>query len=418
MVEIRAAAASGTAKSLDFETGIEPAAVRVAAGRLARGLPAGHAEFDAHGLAGARLSAVVEGLALGSYRFSRATGSAQGPDVIELCGAGDANAIRAGLRTADATLWARDLTNARSGQKTPAWLAAQAAMRLRRVGVDVEEHEVAWLDEHGFGGVLAVGGGSASPPRLIRATWKPRGARAGTHVVLVGKSITFDTGGINRKTGAGMSTMHTDMAGGAAVLGALHAIAAQRLPVRVTALVPAAENSLSGSSYRPGDIVRHVGGRTSEIGNTDAEGRLVLADALAYAAAKLRPSALVDIATLTGAMKIALGSRTGGLFATSDPLAGALVAAGEEVDEPLWRLPMPVEYESALDSPVADATNAAGNPGAITAALFLRPFAGDLPWAHLDIAGPARAGKDNGIISRGATGFGARLLHRWVESLA
>jgi leucyl aminopeptidase len=262
-----------------------------------------------------------------------------------------------------------------------------------------------------------VGGGSAAPPRLIEARWRPRGSRT-QHVVLVGKGITFDSGGVNRKPGDSMTMMFTDMAGGAAVLGALHAIAAARLPVRVTALVPAAENMLSGSSYRPGDVIRHVGGRTSEVGNTDAEGRLVLADALAYAAARLKPSVIVDIATLTGAMKVALGLGTAGLFATSDSLAGGLTAAGAAAGEPVWRMPMPAEYEALLESPVADATNSAGNPGAITAALFLRPFVKDVPWAHLDIAGPARAAKDDGMIAQGATGFGARLLAAWVESLA
>ncbi len=415
MVEIRLAAPSDAASGLDV--GAEPNEVRVAAGRLARTLPAGTSALDARGLSGERLSALVEGLALGCYRFTRASTPHERAEVIELCGATDGDAVRRGLRTAAAATWARDLTNTRSGDKTPAWLAAQAACTLAPLGVDVVEHDAAWLAEQGFGGVLAVGGGSASAPRMIEAAWRPRGARAGTHLVLVGKGITFDTGGINRKTGTGMNTMYTDMAGGAAVLGALQAVATQCVPVRVTALVPAAENSLSGSAYRPGDVVRHFGGRTSEIDNTDAEGRLVLADALAYAAARLRPTAMIDIATLTGAMKIALGLRTGGIFATSDELAGELIAAGQRTDEPLWRLPMPVEYEAALDSPVADATNAPGNPGAITAALFLRAFVGDVPWAHLDIAGPARAGKDDGMFAKGATGNGARLLHAWAESL-
>jgi leucyl aminopeptidase len=213
-----------------------------------------------------------------------------------------------------------------------------------------------------------------------------------------------------------MTTMFTDMAGGGAVLAALRAVAEARLPVSVTALVPAAENALSGSSYRPGDVVRHVGGRTSEIGNTDAEGRLVLADALAYAAGRLHPSALVDIATLTGAMKIALGLRTAGLFATDDGLADGLRDAGDASGEPVWRLPLPAEYEALLDSPVADATNAPGNPGGITAALFLRPFAGELPWAHLDVAGPARAGADEGDVVKGGTAFGVRTLLRWLEA--
>jgi leucyl aminopeptidase len=237
-------------------------------------------------------------------------------------------------------------------------------------------------------------------------------------VVLVGKGITFDTGGIDRKTGTGMTTMFTDMAGGAAVLAAVRAVAAAKVPVRVTALVPAAENAFSGSAYRPGDVVRHYGGRTSEITNTDAEGRVVLADALAYAAARLRPDAIADIATLTGAMKVALGLRTAGLFATTDDLAAGLLAAGAAAGEPLWRLPMPAEYESSLHSSIADAVNAPGNPGGITAALFLRPFVGDVPWAHLDVAGPARAAKDDGMFTQGATGFGARLFAAWVESLA
>ncbi len=416
MVEIRLTTVRESAAALDV--GDEPGAVRLAAGRLARPLPSGRSEFDAREFAGERLAALAEGLALGCYRFTRKSEPADRPELIELCGATDTAALERGLRSAAAVEWARDLANTRSGEKTPAWLAAAAARTLRPLDVDVVERDERWLAEQGFGGVLAVGGGSASPPRLIQASWRPRGARAGTHVVLVGKGITFDTGGVNRKTGTGMNTMYTDMAGGAAVLAALHAIAAARLPMRVTALVPAAENSLSGSSYRPGDVVRHVGGRTSEIHNTDAEGRLVLADALAYAVARLRPTVLVDVATLTGAAKVALGSKTAGLFATSDELAAALTDAGEAAGEPLWRLPLPVEYEALLDSPVADATNAPGNPGAITAALFLRAFVGDVPWAHLDIAGPGRAGKDDGMFAQGATGFGARLLRQWVESLA
>jgi leucyl aminopeptidase len=215
-----------------------------------------------------------------------------------------------------------------------------------------------------------------------------------------------------------MRLMHTDMSGSAAVLAALRAAAAKRLPVRVTALVPLAENSLSGSAYRPGDVIRHYGGRTSEVGNTDAEGRLVLADAMAYAVARMKPTALVDVATLTGAAKVALGLGTAALFATSDDLAAGLEGAGRAAGEALWRMPMPADYEPMLRSDVADATNAPGNPGAITAALFLRPFAGDVSWAHLDIAGPARATAEDGMISRGGTGFGARLLLRWLESLA
>jgi len=417
---LAATAASGDARPLDARGSLP--ALREAAGALARKLPAGRSAVDVAGLDAEQLQAAVEGLLLGTYRFTLATAPEPGPSRIELAGAdaitGAAEAIARGQLVAGAASWARTLANTRSNVKTPAWLARQAVAGLEPLGVDVTVRDEAWLAEKKFGGVLAVGGGSAAPPRLIEARWKPRGARQGIHVALVGKGITFDTGGVNRKPGAAMNTMYTDMSGGAAVLGALQAIAAARVPVHVTALVPAAENMLSGGSFRPGDVVRHHGGRTSEIGNTDAEGRLVLADAIAYAAATLRPTAIVDVATLTGAAKMALGLRTGGLFATSDPVAAGLLAAGEATGEPLWRLPMPREYDALLTSPIADATNSAGNPGATTAAIFLRPFARDVEWAHLDIAGPARAAADDGLRSRGATAFGARLLHAWVTGLA
>jgi leucyl aminopeptidase len=354
---------------------------------------------------------------LGCYRFSRASRPPAGPHLIELCGVSDGAALERGLRGAAATVWARELSNVRSNEKTPAWFADQAARTLGPLGVDVRVRDVPWLTEHGFGGVLAVGGGSGAEPRLIEAQWAPGGTNRNAHIVLVGKGITFDTGGINRKTGSGMNLMFTDMAGGAAVLGALRTIAAARLPLWVTALVPAAENAVSGSAYRPGDVVRHFGGRTSEINNTDAEGRIVLGDALAYAVANLRPTVIVDIATLTGAIKTALGLRTAGLFATDDSLADGLISAGKAAGEPLWRLPLPREYVPLLDSPVADATNSPGNPGAITGALFLRQFVGDVPWAHLDIAGTARALREDGMFAQGATGFGTRLLAAWLASL-
>ena len=415
-VRLHRARADATALALPDD----PVALRLAAGRAARDLPPGRSRLDAGGVDGDRLAALVEGLVLGCYRFrvGGVTPVAAAPTRVDLCGADDADALARGLAAAEATTWARDLANTRAGTKTPAWLGAQAQRVLGPLGVRVDVRDEAWLAEQGCGGILAVGGGSASPPRLIEATWRPRGSAAGPHLVLVGKGITFDTGGVNLKRGDGARTMFTDMSGGAAVLGAMRHVASARVPVRVTALVPAAENALSGSSYRPSDVVRHYGGRTSEITNTDAEGRIVLADALAYAAARLRPTAIVDIATLTGAMKLALGLRTGGLLATSDDLADELLAAGAATGEPLWRLPLSADYEHTLRSDVADANNSPGNPGGITAGLFLQPFVGDLPWAHLDIAGPARAAEDSDILSVGATGFGARLLARWAQSRA
>lgn len=417
MIEVRIAGAGRTPDVVaDVESG-STARVRLAAGRLARDLPAGLCTVTVPDLAGERLTAFVEGLALGCYRYSLASHPPEAPKRVDLIGTDDAAALARGLLNARATVWARDLSNTPAGTKTPAWLAARAVRELGRAGVEVVSREPKWLQAQGFGGILAVGGGSPSPPRLIEATWRPRRARSGRHVVIVGKGITFDTGGLNLKPGTGMKTMHTDMSGGAAALAALRLVAELRMPVRVTVLVPAAENAFSGSAYRPSDVVRHYGGRTSEIGNTDAEGRIVLADALAYAVARLRPSVLVDVATLTGAMRVALGLRTGGLFATSDELAAALVAAGGATGEPLWRMPLHADYQSTLHSDIADAQNAPGNPGAITAALFLQPFTGGVEWAHLDIAGVARAPEDDGMFSRGATGFGARLLVHWLAKL-
>ena len=266
--------------------------------------------------------------------------------------------------------------------------------------------------------MLAVGGGAAARPRLIEVTYRARrrrGAAKPRHVVLVGKGITFDTGGLNLKTAAGMRVMHTDMCGGAAVLGAVQYAAMQKLDLDVTVLVPCAENSVSGTAMRPSDVIAHYGGRTTEIGNTDAEGRLVLADALAYAVHRLKPDVLLDVATLTGAMKVALGTETAGYFCNDDELAEQLAGAARDTGEPLWRMPLDHAYQSQLDSPIADSRNDPGGPGAITAALFLQQFTGQATWAHLDIAGPARAAVDGPVMSQGATGFGTRLVARWLE---
>jgi leucyl aminopeptidase len=216
-----------------------------------------------------------------------------------------------------------------------------------------------------------------------------------------------------------MKTMKTDMAGGAVVIAVMSALRTLGVPVKVTGLVAAAENMPSGSAMRPGDVIRHYGGTTSEVLNTDAEGRLVLADALAYADAELDPGTMVDIATLTGAAKVALGLRHAALYATDDTLAGDLTAAGETSGEVLWRMPLVDEYRPAIDSEVADVANIGRGgfgAGSITAALFLREFAGVRPWAHLDVAGPARATSDDDELTKGATGYGVRLLLRWLTS--
>ncbi|MDX6202814.1 MAG: leucyl aminopeptidase [Frankiales bacterium] len=324
-----------------------------------------------------------------------------------------------GVSTATATLLARDLINTPSELKTPAWLAAQATRLAAKASVQVSVRDEVALAAEGFGGLIGVGIGSPRPPRLIELRYRPEGARR--HVVLVGKGITFDTGGLSLKPNDGMLTMKTDMSGGAAVIAVLVVLAELGVKVAVTGLVAAAENMPSGSAQRPGDVLTQYGGRTVEVLNTDAEGRLVLADALAYADATLDPDVLVDIATLTGAASLGLGKRHGALFTNRDGLASALTTAGDVAGERLWRMPLVEDYRSALDSPVADLRNI-GDPeshfsgGAITAALFLREFVGDRAWAHLDIAGPARADKDEDELTKGGTGFAVRSLLRWLES--
>jgi leucyl aminopeptidase len=366
------------------------------------------------------VGAFAEGLLLGSYRFSLASQAASGGpgEVRILVSEGDEQAVTAARTVAGAVGLARDLANMPSGRKTPAWLAGEAARVAADSGLIVRVREPAELAAEGFGGILAVGSGSAQPPCLIELGYHPPGAR--THVVLVGKGITFDSGGLSLKPNEGMKAMKTDMAGGAAVIAAMSALASLGAAVRVTGLVATAENMPSGSAMRPGDVITHFGGRTTEVLNTDAEGRLVLADALAYADTVLEPDVMVDIATLTGAARVALGGTLGALYASEDGLAAALLTAAAEAGEPLWRMPLVDDYIDALDSPMADSANVPhGNgprAGSITAALFLREFTGGRPWAHLDIAGAARASSGSGE-EKGATGFGTRLLLRWLGDL-
>ncbi|KAB2367654.1 leucyl aminopeptidase [Actinomadura montaniterrae] len=363
------------------------------------------------------LAAFVEGALLASYEFRIGAAAPKRPlgtlAVLTEAGPGaDAPAIERGTARARATALARDLTNTPASEKDPSWLAARAAEVARDAGLAVRVRDEKELVEGGFGGLLAVGSGSVRPPRLIELSYTPNGT-PGRHVVLVGKGITFDSGGLSLKPNDGMKTMKTDMAGGAVVIAVMSALRGLGVRARVTGLIAAAENMPSGSSMRPGDVITHFGGKTSEVLNTDAEGRLVLADALAYADAELDPDAVVDVATLTGAAKVALGLRYGALFSNDDALAEALTAAGAAAGEPLWRLPLVEDYRKGIDSDVADVANMGRgdfNGGAIAAALFLREFVGDRAWAHLDIAGPGRATADDAEITRGATGYGTRLL--------
>ena len=366
------------------------------------------------------LTAYVIGTMLGSFVFHWRSQGPEREPVRRVVLAGlstddHAAALERGLALGGAGWRSRMLATVPSNLKSPQWLAEQAERLADESGLTVEVWDEGKLAKQGFGGIIGVGQGSATPPRLIRLDYTPPGIRRkAPRVVLVGKGITFDSGGLSIKPAEGMATMKRDMTGGAVVIAVMSALGSLGCPLRVTGLVPAAENAVGGSSLRPGDVVTHYGGRTSEVLNTDAEGRLILADAMAYALDKLDPAVLVDIATLTGTMKVALGQWTGGFFANRDALADALAAAGATAGEPLWRMPLEPDYEETLTSQVADANNAPGGPGAITAALFLQHFAGDVPWAHLDIVSTGDAPTDSFEWTKGPTGFGPRLLLTWL----
>jgi leucyl aminopeptidase len=340
---------------------------------------------------------------------------------VVLVGRHHPGTLEAAATRARATQLARNHAVVPSNTKNPAWMAAQARTIGRRHGLEVTVWDERRLRADGFGGLLAVGAASATPPRLVRLDFTPEGATSRTpHVVLVGKGITFDTGGLDIKPRDGMGAMKTDMSGAGVVLAVLSACRDLGVPVRVTGLLALAENAVGAASYRPGDVITQYGGRTVEIGNTDAEGRLVLADAIAYADLELEPDHLVDIATLTGAARVALSRSLAPVYATDPALSRALERAGEETGERLWPFPLVEDYRPRLDSDVADINHMAGigsDGGSITAALFLREFAGSRSWAHLDIAGVGRSDVDRGLLTKGGTGFGARLLLRWLEEM-
>ncbi|GLW07499.1 hypothetical protein Misp01_26290 [Microtetraspora sp. NBRC 13810] len=362
-----------------------------------------------------QVSALVEGALLATYAFRIGESRTKPVAAVEFVTAaeGAAEGVRRGETIARAVAVARDLANTPSSTKNPAWLAERAGER----GVAVRVWDEDALKADGFGGILAVGQGSTQESRLIQLSYEPED-HDGRHVVLVGKGITFDSGGLSLKPTDNMKLQKTDMAGGAVVIAVLGALRELGVRARVTGLVAAAENMPSGTAQRPSDVITHYGGRTVEVLNTDAEGRLVLADALAYADAELDPDLVVDIATLTGAITVALGRSVGAIYANDDDLAAALVDAGGASGDPLWRMPLIDDYAPALESAVADLANVESGgtygAGSITAALFLREFAGKRAWAHLDIAGVGRSMADEGVLSKGATGFGVRLLLEWL----
>ncbi len=369
------------------------------------------------------VQAAAEGLGLGAYRFdrfkSRDTKEEDGPlrKVIVL-GASrwDAKAMNAAVKRAsilvDAVAWARDLVNTPAGDLPPAAIAKAAQAMAKGNGLICKVWTDGQLEQKGFGGIVGVGKGSVHPPRLIELTYK--GAGTSTPIALTGKGIAFDSGGLSIKDAAGMETMKGDMGGAASILATMKVIATLKPKINVVAAIPCAENMPSGSAQKPGDVIRHYGEKTSEVLNTDAEGRLVLADALALLAER-KPELIVDTATLTGACMVALGTDITGAMGNDDALAAEMVAAGERVGEPIWQLPLFRDYRGLIDSNVADIKNIGKRwGGAITAALFLAEFVGDTPWVHLDIAGPAFSENGNDLGPKGATGVPVRTLVRFL----
>jgi leucyl aminopeptidase len=315
----------------------------------------------------------------------------------------------------DGVFFTRDLVSEPANIIYPETLA-EAARSLEKLEVDVEVLDEKQMKKLGMGSLLGVGQGSARPPRLVVMQWKGAKSKTAQPVAFIGKGVTFDTGGISIKPADGMWDMKWDMAGAGVVIGLMKALAGRKAKVNAVGVVGLVENMPSGHAQRPGDIVTSMSGQTIEVLNTDAEGRLVLADAMWYAQDRFKPKFMIDLATLTGAIIIALGHENAGLFTNNDELAERLVAAGKQVGEQVWRLPLGDAYDKLMDSDAADIKNISGgrDAGSITAAQFLQRFVNGVPWAHLDIAGTAWSKKDAATVPKGATAFGVRLLERLV----
>jgi leucyl aminopeptidase len=381
----------------------------------------------AGGLDHARAGRILaEGVLLGLYRFNRHQKKDEDRRELESLvvmesEAGPIEALRRGVQTgtilAEATNFARDMANEPSNYLTPTEMAVRAQSVADETGLRCEVLETEQMIELGMGSLLGVAKGSAQPPRFIVLHY--RGDPDTDHGVgLIGKGITFDTGGISIKGAAGMEEMKGDMAGGASVIAALSALARLKPRINVTGIVPATENMPGGNATKPGDVLRAMNGTTIEVINTDAEGRLVLADGLCYARS-LELSPLIDVATLTGAITTALGDVALGIMGNNQPLIDRVIAAGKETGEKIWQLPMFDEYREQIKSNIADIKNSGGRKaGSITAGFFIREFAGDTPWAHLDIAGVDIYEHDKGWITKGASGIPVRTLVQTVLSIA
>jgi leucyl aminopeptidase len=360
-------------------------------------------------------AAAAEGLILGSYRFTehKSDATPAKTETIFFPAEGASNAERGALY-AEANVRARDLINEPASTLTPSVFADRAKQIAHDHDLVSEIWGPAELSERGFGGLLSVSRGSEEEPRFIQLRYVPENPKG--KVTLIGKGVTYDTGGYSLKPPASMEQMKTDMAGGAAVIGVMSILRRLGVTVEVQGLIPATENLVSGKAVKPGDVIVHYGGRTTEVMNTDAEGRLILADALAFASEQ-KPDAIVDIATLTGSITVALGKKGAGLFSNDDALAAEITEAGDRAGELLWRMPLWPQFKSELESEVADQRNVGSRyGGAITASLFLESFLKEeVPWVHLDIAGPARAESDKDEISKGGSAFGVRTFTQWLE---
>lgn len=374
---------------------------------------------------GEAVRAAAEGFLQGAYRFDRyrSDRAAKAGAVRELAihVPSDAAAARASVRRAEtlgkAVTLARDLVNEPPSRLAPPAFAVRAAAAAREAGLRATVHDAAGLRRLGMESFLAVGRGSAAPPRLVHLVYRPRRGRPSRRIALVGKGVTFDSGGLDLKPASGMRNMKADMAGAAAVLAAMTALPAAGCRAEVHGFLGLVENMTGANAFKPGDILRTLSGKTVEVANTDAEGRLVLCDVITHAAGRVKPDALVDVATLTGAVVVALGPLAAGLFSNDGILASALETAAADAGEKVWRMPLYDEYLDDLKSGPADLQNVGDRwGGAITAALFLREFVPDgLPWAHLDIAGPAFLEKAAMGLPVGATGAGVATLLRWLE---
>jgi leucyl aminopeptidase len=366
--------------------------------------------------------ALAEGVLLGSYRYTALKSDPERSHVesLRVIGQGGSRvraAIARGRAVGEAVRVARDLVNQPGGSLTPSALATRAEDLAELTGFDVEVLDRAAIEDEKLGGLLGVNRGSTEEPRFVKLSWQPAGESRGT-VALVGKGITFDSGGLSLKTSDGMIGMKGDMAGAATVLAAFTALDAVQPPVEVLGYLPLTDNMPGGDATRVGDVLRIRNGTTVEVLNTDAEGRLVLADALSLATED-EPDAIVDLATLTGACMVALGTKTAGLMGNRDDFVDQVRAAAAAEGEPVWPLPLPIEMRRELDSEVADIKNISGKRwgGASVAGVFLQEFVGDgIPWAHLDIAGPADAPEDDGLTRKGGTGFGVRTLLRLLST--